>query len=77
MKIGDRVYAIMKRIIKPWIRIHIDNVIGIDGKVRKCYLWIGVLWEWHWLGYWQEWYDGPIHHFSFGPMSIYWMTGIE
>ena len=75
--IGSKIMGVLKWLIKPWIKIRVKDAIGMDKVARKCYLYIGTLWEWHWFGYWQDWYDGPIHHISFGPGSIFWMHDIE
>ena len=67
-----QIIKFLKWLIRPYIRIRLKDVTGLDGKTRKFYLWIGTLWELHWPGYWMMWYDGPIHHFSLGLLQIYW-----
>jgi hypothetical protein len=72
MKLSKFFIDCLKWIIRPWIRIRLKNAIGEDGVSRPCYKYVGTIWEWHQLGYWKDWYDGPIHHFSLGPLQIYW-----
>ena len=70
MKINIK--KVIKFIFCPYVKIRLSDAVGIDGVSRKCYFYLGVLWEFHWFGYWQLWYDGPIHHFSLGILQIYW-----
>ena len=64
-------------LLNPYLKIRIKDAVGLDGVSRKCFFWIGTLWEFHRPGYYMIWYDGPIHNFSLVIITIYWHSGVE
>jgi hypothetical protein len=74
---GNTLWHMVQWILRPYIKIRLRNAIGIDGISRPYYCYTGIVWEWHSFGYWQLWYDGPIHHFSLGFMQLYWDCRVD
>lgn len=69
---------LMEWLIKPHIKIRLKDAIGTDGVARPCHFYCGVLYEFQpCIGYWQEWYDGPIHHWSWIFVQWYWHVGVQ
>jgi len=70
---------------RPYIKIRLKDVTGLDGVTRKCYYWFGIIWgtEYHTkhgeklFGYYELYYDGPIHNFGLGFCELFWHIGVE
>lgn len=71
------IFKILKWLVSPWLKIWLRDVVGTDGVTRRCCFWVGLLWELHMPGYWLMWYDGPIHNFSLGFLTVYWHRSFE
>ena len=64
--------ATVKSLFSPSIKLNKTHYVNKQGRKVETALFVGIMWEWHMIGYWNYWYDGPIHHISFGPFSVYW-----
>lgn len=77
IKMVQLIKSLFSWLLNPYLKIRIKDAVGLDKVSRKCFFWVGTLWEVHKPGYWMIWYDGPIHNFSLGIITIYWHSGVE